>query len=85
MGGRALRHAQQRLLVLEDVVAEAIPPPGVHAIGSEGILESDTHPVGKARFAEGARDVRARDGFIERVLVPVVKAGFEPVVEIVES
>ena len=32
------------------------------------------------------RDVRARDGFIEAgARIRVVKAGFEPVVEIVES
>ena len=87
VGGRALRHAQQRLLVLEDVVAEGPSHRRVSiAIGSEGILESDAHPVGKARFAEGARDVRARDGFIEAgARIRVVKAGFEPVVEIVES
>ena len=86
VGGRALRHAQQRLLVLEDVVAEGPSHRRVTiAIGSEGILESDAHPVGKARFPEGARDVRARDGFINAgARIRVVKVGFEPVVEIVE-
>ena len=86
VGGRALRHAQQRLLVLEDVVAEGPSHRRVTiANGSEGILESDAHPVGKARFPEGARDVRARDGFINAgARIRVVKVGFEPVVEIVE-
>ncbi len=87
VGGRALRHAQQRLLVLEDVVAEGPSHRRTTiAIDSEGVLESDAHPIGRARFAEGARDVRARDGFIEAgARVRVVKAGFEPVVEIAES
>lgn len=87
LGGRTLRHAQQRLLVLEDVIAEGPSHRrSTIAIGTQGVLESDAHPVGRARFAEGSRDVRARDGFIEAgSKVRVVKAGFEPVVENMET